>query len=148
MFLTKKNKFWLDRAVRSDNFNYHYPILEQTKQILNYRLIKTILMILSVSYFVAIMWRIYVTIIIEWENNEEVDVYNGKETFYSCQDYGFVDNGIEMGESHQLIRFIYYMLTTLSTIGYGDFLPKSVKEKVFISIVMFIGLTIFSLIVN
>jgi hypothetical protein len=69
--------------------------------------------------------------------------------FYSLEDYGFVDSdGIEMKESAQLIRFVYYILTTLSTIGYGDFLPKSVKEKIYVSCMMFGGLTIFSLIVN
>ena len=58
------------------------------------------------------------------------------------------ENGNEMKESVQFVRFIYYALTTLSTIGYGDFLPKSIKEKILISAVIFVCVIIFSLIVN
>jgi hypothetical protein len=39
-------------------------------------------------------------------------------------------------------------LTTLSTIGYGDFLPKQQNEKIFVSIILLSGVTIFSLIMN
>lgn len=53
-----------------------------------------------------------------------------------------------MKESTQFVRFIYFALTTLSTVGYGDYKPLSVKEKMMISGVLFICTVIFSLIVN
>jgi hypothetical protein len=43
---------------------------------------------------------------------------------------------------------IYYALTTLSTVGYGDFLPQNVSEKLLMGFILLIGVTIFSLIMN
>jgi hypothetical protein len=42
----------------------------------------------------------------------------------------------------------YYALTTLSTVGYGDFLPRNSPEKLMMSVVLLVGVTIFSLIMN
>lgn len=47
-----------------------------------------------------------------------------------------------------MMKVWYYGMTTLSTIGYGDFLPKSVQEKVIISVVMLFGVIVFSFIMN
>ena len=47
-----------------------------------------------------------------------------------------------------LIELWYYGLTTLSTIGYGDYLPKTVNEKILISFVMLGGISIFSYIIG
>ena len=48
----------------------------------------------------AIFWRIFVFIIIDWEDNQEVDVFNGKDTFFSYEDYGFVVDGEQMKISY------------------------------------------------
>ena len=42
----------------------------------------------------------------------------------------------------------YYALTTLSTVGYGDLLPRNSPEKLMMSVVLLVGVTIFSLIMN
>ena len=47
-----------------------------------------------------------------------------------------------------MIKLCYYSLTTLSTIGFGDFLPKSIHEKITVSFIMIIGVTVLSLIMN
>jgi voltage-gated potassium channel len=39
-------------------------------------------------------------------------------------------------------------LTTLSTVGYGDFYPVSILEKIVGSLIMFCGVTFFSIIMN
>lgn len=87
--------------------------------------------------------------IIDWEDNQLVDVYNGYDTFYSYHDYGFVEeDGSHSNSGSQVTKLCYYSLTTLSTIGFGDFLPKSVKEKITVSFIMIVGVTVFSLIMN
>jgi len=43
---------------------------------------------------------------------------------------------------------MYYMLTTLSTVGYGDFYPFSIAEKIVGSLIQIIGVTIFSIVMN
>ena len=47
-----------------------------------------------------------------------------------------------------LIKCMYYSLTTLSTVGYGDFYPNSIMEKIFGSIIQIFGVTFFSILMN
>ena len=42
----------------------------------------------------------------------------------------------------------YFALTTLSTIGFGDFSPVSVQERVIWSFVLMIGVAVFSLVMG
>ena len=53
-----------------------------------------------------------------------------------------------MMTSDRLIRSMYYALTTLSTVGYGDYYPVSVAEKIFGSIIQIFGVTFFSILMN
>lgn len=46
--------------------------------------------IFASSFFLAVFWRIVTNTLIDWENNQSIDVYNGKETFYGYADYDFV----------------------------------------------------------
>jgi uncharacterized membrane protein len=50
--------------------------------------------------------------------------------------------------SDQLIISMYFMLTTLSTIGYGDLYPYSITEKIFGAIIQIMGVTLFSIVMN
>lgn len=47
-----------------------------------------------------------------------------------------------------MVKMWYYALTTLSTIGYGDFLPKSTTEKIFVCLILMGGVTVFSYIMG
>ena len=53
-----------------------------------------------------------------------------------------------MDTADQMIRSMYYALTTLSTVGYGDFYPVSVAEKILGSIIQIFGVTFFSILMN
>lgn len=98
----------------------------------------------------AIFWRIIVHDVIDWENNETVDVFCGTNTFYSQPNFGFINEDYEvlLSNHEQVVKFGYFAMTTLSTVGYGDHYPQSSEEKVVMSIVLMIGLTIFSFLVN
>lgn len=43
---------------------------------------------------------------------------------------------------------IYYALTTLSSVGLGDYFPKNSEERVFITLVFFLELGVFSIVVG
>ena len=43
---------------------------------------------------------------------------------------------------------IYYSFTTITTVGFGDFHPKSSTERLFSAILMFIGVIVFSYIMG
>jgi len=43
---------------------------------------------------------------------------------------------------------MYYALTTLATVGYGDYHPCSIAEKIVGSIIQILGVTFFSILMN
>jgi len=48
----------------------------------------------------------------------------------------------------RLITCMYYALTTLATVGYGDYYPFSTAEKIVGSITQILGVTFFSVLMN
>lgn len=67
--------------------------------------------------------------------------------------FGGTQFGIEpeakLNQIHErLITCMYYALTTLSTVGYGDFYPNSIAEKIVGSILQIFGVTFFSILMN
>jgi hypothetical protein len=51
-----------------------------------------------------------------------------------------------MTVSERTIKAMYFMLTTLSTVGYGDMSPQSINERIFGSMLMIVGVTIFTIV--
>lgn len=43
---------------------------------------------------------------------------------------------------------MYFFLTTLSTVGYGDYYPSSIMEKIVGIFIEIVGVTIFSILMN
>ncbi len=48
----------------------------------------------------------------------------------------------------KLLIVVYYAFTTLSTVGFGDFNPKSDYERLFASFILVIGVAVFSFIMG
>ena len=53
-----------------------------------------------------------------------------------------------MSDFDVLVIVWYYSLTTLSTIGYGDFSPVSTTEKLIVAIILMFAVAIFSIIMG
>lgn len=58
------------------------------------------------------------------------------------------DYGDEMGILDRLVRSMYFMMTTLSTVGYGDYYPISSSEKIIGSLIQVFGVTLFAIVMN
>ena len=54
----------------------------------------------------------------------------------------------DMETGDQIITSLYFALTTLSTVGYGDLFPVSQIERIFAVIVMLLGVAFFSFIMG
>ena len=50
--------------------------------------------------------------------------------------------------SSRVIVLSYFSFTSLTTVGFGDFVPKSDFERIFMAIVIFGGVSMFSYIVG
>ena len=59
----------LKKAVQFENFSYHYPILQKVKYTYMYRTLQILVISIACSYFLGLFWRIFVTVMINWEGN-------------------------------------------------------------------------------
>lgn len=50
--------------------------------------------------------------------------------------------------SKMIITLMYFMLTTLSTVGFGDFFPSSIMEKIVGIFIEVVGVSIFAILMN
>lgn len=106
------------------------------------------LIIFSCSYFLGILWFIICKDFFEWENHNDIDVYREYNTFYTLEDYGFQLEKSNLTEFDSLVKVWYFGLTTLTTIGYGDFSPVSFYEKLIVAIILMIAVGVFSIIMS
>lgn len=69
---------------------------------------------------------------------------------YSGDDWNMItEDSAPLSEVHvRLFTCMYYALTTLSTVGYGDYYPCSISEKIVGSIIQIFGVTFFSILMN
>jgi len=126
--------------------------------------------ILLLSYVVGIAWFIFVSIEIDAfrisgyqvedkDAEEHVNANGHKEWTFDPEDgaanfnvaYGMVSlNDPDQWKKnfHNCLSVTYFSLTTLSTIGFGDFNPKSNVERFIIAFVLLFGVMVFSLIMG
>ena len=123
-----------------------YPIVKALLIVKAFEIGTLIFIIFASSYFLGIVWYIFVNDFQDWENPWLEDVYNGYQTFYTYEDYKF--NGDQYSDASKLVKIWYFGITTLSTIGYGDFHPKSCLEKIVASFIMMLGVSVFSFIMG
>lgn len=115
----------LESAVKDNDHYFNFPIVFVILVVHIYKLFSIVTIIFAISYFLGIFWLIFVRDIEDWKNNTIFDVYMGYSTFYSFPGYGFVAED-KVEDNEILVKMWYYAITTLSTIGFGDFSPKSV----------------------
>lgn len=96
------------------------------------------------------MWHIYVidVQVTEWIDDDKA---NGpiKENFYTKF---LIDENVNEEELNssgpKLVKVWYFAITTLSTIGYGDFHPVSISERWIASFILMFGVSMFSFIMG
>ena len=108
-----------------------------------YRIFRPILLAITLVYFLACIW-ILVVLSCE-ETDERIKKYR---CFSTLQPKGDLLSFEQYDSMNQLIISCYFILTTLSTVGYGDFYPQSQMEKVIGIFIMLIGIAFFSYIMS
>jgi hypothetical protein len=108
-------------------------IMLQIKIMYAFRVLRLIVTILILSYFLGTLWFIF-----SKRTTETEDDY----TFYNYYRLG------EREDSENLIIVVYFAFTTLSTVGFGDFNPKSELERIITTFILLIGVACFSYIMG
>ena len=108
-------------------------IMQQIYIIKAFQVLRLIILILILSYFLGTFW-----FIMTMHSTDSPDEF----TFYN-------ENSLaEKTNAANITIMIYYMFTTLSSVGLGDFNPKSETERLIITFILLIGCTCFSYIMS
>ena len=121
---------------KREDFYHNWTIIEKRILINNIViLIKILFYTILALYFTGTYGLCFSLIMFEWAG------YQDLANFY-CAD--------ELVEPiwSKILRSFYYALTTLSTVGFGDFYPKSNGERLMGSLVILIGVALFSIIIS
>jgi hypothetical protein len=109
-------------------------IIDNNKFIQNIiRVVKRVVDTCVITYVLGCLWYWMVT---------RIDLGDDVETFVDRFNLG------DLEVNQKFVSCIYYILTTLSTVGYGDLYPVSILEKIIGSLIMFCGVTFFSLLME
>ena len=112
--------------------NSYYPTLKVLKIVRIYKIIRLVIIIFTSSFFLGILWYIYVIDIetVNYKNDKDHTQGLSESNFYFdylvSSEKVEIQNMTEEEEMVTLVKLIYFAITTLSTIGYGDLHPVSV----------------------
>jgi hypothetical protein len=98
-----------------------------------FKVLRLILFILILSYFLGIFWFIF---------SKRTTGDDRQSTFYNAYELR------DKTDMQNLIVVVYFMFTTLSTVGFGDYTPKSEIERMATTFVLLIGVACFSYIMG
>ncbi|OMJ82217.1 hypothetical protein SteCoe_17113 [Stentor coeruleus] len=104
-------------------------------------LVKLFIIIIFIVYFLGCFWYWFQNVVSNYKYSLEKSG-NDENTFERF----FITDDLESKDI--ALRSSYFMLTTIATIGYGDFLPKNVYEMAFILVIMLFGVTLFAVIMG
>lgn len=102
-----------------------------------FQTVKLIVLILTVSYFIGMTWYIFCEITLKVPTPD--DEHQGFILEFDLKKKTDFENTISM---------MYYAFTTLSTVGFGDYHPRSNAERLFCAIILLVGVAIFSYIMG
>ncbi|OMJ96128.1 hypothetical protein SteCoe_305 [Stentor coeruleus] len=104
-------------------------------------LVRLFIIIIFIVYFFGCFWYWFQKIVVNYKYSLAKDGTdeNSFERYFELEDLESKDIAI---------RSSYFILTTISTIGYGDFLPRNVYEMAFVLSIMLFGVTLFGVIMG
>jgi len=98
------------------------------------QIIKLVIIIMNISYFLGMLWFIFCDLIGEIQNANSYANNSAIETIF-CQNENFLchfeiyneqaQGGYENNETRIAITMMYFAFTSLSTVGFGDYHPRS-----------------------
>ena len=108
------------------------------------KVLKLLILISSISYFFAMSFKIVMEVqedFAGWNFDEE----NGIETPEHFYDYFKLE---EQTNFNSMLILMYFSMTSLTTIGLGDYTPRSDLERIYIALGLLFGVAIFSYIMG
>lgn len=113
-----------------------------------FQIIKLSIIIMNICYFLGIAW--FIVCMVSKDTQDLVrdgtafidPDYMNNENFLDY--YNIWDNTM----FHNVILGTYFSFTTLSTVGFGDLSPRSDPERLMCSLILMIGVGVFSMVLG
>ena len=99
------------------------------------KIVRLILIDIIITYLLGVIFYIF---------SNEFNKSDAEKTFLYDGEYDIRDERLNI----QLVTFMYFTMTTLTTVGYGDYYPVSTIERIFIMLVQLIGVSFYSYIMG
>lgn len=110
------------------------------------KILKLVVVICNISYLLAIFWLIgcesYQDYILDMETQTPEYAKMYPDTFIHY--FGFHEQSLDLN----VIICVYFAFTSLSTVGFGDFNPRSDVERLITAFILLLGVAIFSYIMG
>ena len=106
-------------------------------------LIQLCITIIFLVYFLGCFWYWFLHHLKDYEYSDDQTATSPDES--SFEEYFGLN---ELHSEHKALRSSYFILTTISTIGYGDFMARNVYEMGFVIVVMLTGVAVFAVIMG
>ena len=102
-------------------------IVAQYMMLYIFKIFRLIIIAIIITYFIGCFWYMFITLYSQGLTEEgEIDGSSNSTAPVEKQTNFINFNEMEsMENSHKLIISCYFALTTLSTVGYGDYYPVS-----------------------
>jgi len=115
-----------------ENSSRDERIVAQYMMMYVYRIFRLIIIAIIFTYFIGCFWYMS-SEVLNYETSKDED-----GTFITK--FGLE----ELSDYHKLVISCYFALTTLSTVGYGDYHPISNVERIIAIFIMLVGVAFFS----
>lgn len=113
-----------------------------------FKTVRLVMIILFASYFLGMFWYIYCDLTMKYIDDPTTDKFI---IFFRLVPEGanpVNDSAVADYKLRAAIIMTYWAFTTLSTVGLGDYHPRSNAERVLCAIILLVGSTMFSYIMG
>ena len=114
----------------------HNKIMQQIYIMYIFKVVQLVIFIVVLSYFLGTF------VYLVTKHTTDLNAAEPEFTFYNYYELG------TKSDYDNLIIVVYYAFTTLSTVGFGDFNPKSEIERIVTTVILLLGVACFSYIMG
>ena len=119
---------------KSENGNSSLLLIFNIRYI--FKIIRLVFMASILTYVIGCLWFVYCKKI------NSIILYSSQDTFYKIYEMQSLKPEV------QLLICCYFTLTTLTTVGFGDYHAQNSYEEVFAIVIMLLGVAVFSYVMS
>ena len=143
------NKFRIralnDKTLREDKNEDHIYNYEQILIINSFKIIRQFLRILFIAYYIGQYWFVFAQFYHEINYQESNDFHVNMSSYIHYEDnWSFY----EMNGTRRILINLYFSMTSLSTVGFGDYYPVNNFERLLGAFMLLFGVAVFSYIMG